>query len=60
MLFEELNGVDSECRSYLVADGGEALVVDPLLERVDDYLARLDAIGATGRTDLPTGDAEEE
>jgi glyoxylase-like metal-dependent hydrolase (beta-lactamase superfamily II) len=44
MLFEELNGVDSECRSYLVADGGEALVVDPLLERVDDYLARLDAL----------------
>ena len=28
-VFEELNGVDSECRSYLVADSGEAMIVDP-------------------------------
>ena len=40
-LFEELNGVDSECRSYLVADAGEALIVDPLLERAGEYLNRL-------------------
>jgi glyoxylase-like metal-dependent hydrolase (beta-lactamase superfamily II) len=45
MLFEELNGVASECRSYLVASGDQALIVDPLLERVDGYLARLAALG---------------
>ena len=43
-VFEELNGVDSECRSYLVADSGEALIVDPVLERADDYLRRLGAL----------------
>jgi sulfur dioxygenase len=41
MHFEELNGVQFECRSYLVADAGEALIVDPVLERVDACLARL-------------------
>lgn len=45
MIFEELNGVQSECRSYLVASKGEAVIVDPLLERVDAYLARLAALG---------------
>ena len=45
MLFEELNGVASECRSYLVADGSEALIVDPLLERVSAYLERLRTLG---------------
>ena len=45
MLFEELNGVQSECRSYLLADSGEALIVDPLLEGVDAYLARLGQLG---------------
>ena len=41
MIFEELNGVLSECRSYLVASGSEALIVDPLLPPVEEYLARL-------------------
>jgi len=45
MIFEELNGVSSECRSYLVASGGQALIVDPLLSRVDAYLARLAGLG---------------
>ena len=45
MIFEELNGVDSECRSYLVASSGLALIVDPLLERIDAYLSRLAASG---------------
>jgi glyoxylase-like metal-dependent hydrolase (beta-lactamase superfamily II) len=45
MIFEELNGVDSECRSYLVGDSGEALIVDPLLERVHSYVARLSPLG---------------
>jgi sulfur dioxygenase len=44
-VFEELNGVDSECRSYLAADSGEALIVDPVLERAGDYLRRLGALG---------------
>ena len=41
----ELNGAQSECRSYLVEAGGEALIVDPLLARVDEYVARLAARG---------------
>lgn len=45
MLFEELNGVQSECRSYLVASGSAAMMVDPLLPRLSDYLARLAAGG---------------
>jgi sulfur dioxygenase len=45
MMVEELNGVASECRSYLVSDSGEGLIVDPLLDRVDAYLARLSALG---------------
>ena len=44
MIFEELNGVASECRSYLVGDSGEALIVDPVLENVDAYLSRLEAL----------------
>ena len=40
-VFEELNGVDSECRSYLVADSGEAMIVDPVLKRAGEYLRRL-------------------
>lgn len=44
MIFEELNGVASECRSYLVGDSGEALIVDPVLENVDAYLSRLAAL----------------
>jgi len=45
VLFEELNGAQSECRSYLVADAGEALIVDPVLEHVDAYVARLAQLG---------------
>lgn len=45
MIFEELNGVASECRSYLVASEGEALVFDPVFERVEEYLARLALLG---------------
>jgi glyoxylase-like metal-dependent hydrolase (beta-lactamase superfamily II) len=45
MLFEELNGVSSDCRSYLLASGAEALIVDPLLDRVEAYLARLSTLG---------------
>ena len=45
MIFEELNGVLSECRSYLVASGSEAIIVDPLLPPVEEYLARLSALG---------------
>lgn len=45
MNVEELNGLQSECRSYLVFSGEEALIVDPLLDRVGDYLGRLEARG---------------
>jgi sulfur dioxygenase len=45
VIFEELNGVASDCRSYLVASRSEALILDPLLDRVDDYLSRLRALG---------------
>lgn len=36
MLFEQLN--DGNCKTYLVADGAEAALVDPLLGREDHYL----------------------
>ena len=47
MIFEELNGIDSECRSYLIGsqEVREAMIVDPLLEGVDGYLARLRQLG---------------
>ncbi len=45
MIFEELNGVASECRSYLLGDGGEALIVDPVLENVAAYTVRLSELG---------------
>ena len=44
-IFEELNGIDSECRSYLVADAGEALIVDPVLEHAGQYQRRLTDLG---------------
>ncbi|MHB1847209.1 MAG: MBL fold metallo-hydrolase [Deltaproteobacteria bacterium] len=42
MIFDELNG-DTACKSYLIADEEtrEAAIVDPLLERLHDYLMRL-------------------
>lgn len=42
IVFEELNQ-DSPCRTYLLASRrtGEAVIVDPLLDRVPGYLARL-------------------
>ena len=54
MIFEELNGVGSECRSYLVASGGEALIVDPLLDRVEQYLARLAGLRLVWAADTHT------
>ena len=36
MIFEQLN--DGNCKTYLVADGAEAALVDPLLGREDHYL----------------------
>ena len=38
MLFRQLLHEDLGCASYLIADGGEAVVVDPKWE-IDDYLA---------------------
>lgn len=52
MRFEQLN--DGACRTYLVASDGEALLVDPLLTRVDAYLARLAAEGLTLRAVVDT------
>ena len=39
MIFEQLN--DGNCKTYLVADGNEAALVDPLLGREDHYLRLL-------------------
>jgi selenocysteine lyase/cysteine desulfurase/glyoxylase-like metal-dependent hydrolase (beta-lactamase superfamily II)/rhodanese-related sulfurtransferase len=43
LLIEQLNGDGSECQSWLVADrtSGEAMIVDPLREKVATYLDRL-------------------
>ena len=54
MILEELNGVQSECRSYLVASDGEALLIDPLLDRVPDYLARLGGLRLVYAVDTHT------
>ena len=42
MFFEQLN--EGYCRTYLVASekAREAALIDPVLERVDDYLGYLD------------------
>jgi len=43
LLIEELNGADSECLSWLVADrtSGEAMLVDPVRQHVPAYLDAL-------------------
>ena len=42
MIFEQLN--DGPCKTYLIADGGEAMLVDPVLERVDGYLEDIEQL----------------
>jgi len=52
MRFQQLN--DSSCKTYLVADGGEALLVDPLLGHEGRYLALLAEEGLRLRFVLDT------
>jgi glyoxylase-like metal-dependent hydrolase (beta-lactamase superfamily II)/rhodanese-related sulfurtransferase len=47
VVFEQLN--DGSCRTYLVADQGEAALVDPVLGREDHYLGVLRERGLTLR-----------
>jgi hydroxyacylglutathione hydrolase len=44
MLFRQILHRDLGCASYVVADGGEAAVVDPKWE-IDDYLELAEAEG---------------
>jgi sulfur dioxygenase len=53
MIFEQLNdGIP--CRTYLIASGGEALLVDPVLDCIDRYLARCAELGLTLRYTVDT------
>ena len=52
MRFEQLN--DGNCKTYLVADGGEAALVDPVLGREDHYLRVLADGGLTLRLVVDT------
>ncbi len=49
MIFEQLFDEDSCTYTYLLADGAtrEAVLIDPVLERVDEYLALLEKRGLT-------------
>ena len=46
MIFRQLFDTESSTYTYLIADkaGGEALIVDPVLERVDQYLHLIDQL----------------
>lgn len=52
MIFEQLN--EGNCRTYLVADASDAILVDPLLGREDHYLAILKARGLALKQVLDT------
>ncbi len=52
MRFKQLN--DGSCKTYLLASGSEAILVDPLLGREDHYLAELRAEGLSLRCVLDT------
>ena len=62
MLFRQLFDAASSTYSYLIAArlGGEALIIDPALEKVDRYVTPLEAISTCGssrrsiRTCTPT------
>ncbi|WP_068828470.1 MBL fold metallo-hydrolase [Pseudomonas sp. BMS12] len=41
MLFRQLFDADSSTYSYLLADSGEALLIDPVKDKLDDYLRLL-------------------
>ena len=41
MQLESLGSGGAQAQDYLYADGGEAVLVDPVLERVDAYLQRI-------------------
>lgn len=52
-VFAELNG--GPCKTYLIASTtGDAMIVDPLLERVDDYLAEVERRGLALRMVVDT------
>lgn len=53
MLFRQILQTDLGCASYLIADGGEAAVVDPRWD-IDVYLAALSEAGASLRYVLET------
>lgn len=52
MIFEQLS--EGNCRTYLVADAGDAILVDPLLGREDHYLAALKSRGLALKQVLDT------
>jgi len=49
MIFRQLFDSESSTYTYLISSrwGGEAVIIDPVLERVDQYLQLLDELGLT-------------
>ncbi|NQD94606.1 MBL fold metallo-hydrolase [Pseudomonas sp. CrR25] len=45
MLFRQLFDTSSSAYSYLLADVGEAVLIDPVKDKLDDYLRLLDELG---------------
>ncbi|MEO4046326.1 MBL fold metallo-hydrolase [Pseudomonas sp. CAU 1711] len=45
MLFRQLFDADSSTYSYLLADDGQAVLIDPVKDRLDDYLRLLHELG---------------
>lgn len=55
MIFRQLFDPDSSTLTYLLADDkGSAVIIDPVLEHVDDYLALIKSLGLTLRMVLDT------
>lgn len=55
MIFRQLFDPESSTLTYLLADGqGNAVIIDPVLEHVEDYLSLLASLGLTLRWVLDT------
>ena len=56
VIFEQMFDTDSSTYTYLLADEAtrEAVLIDPVLERVEEYAARIAALGLTLRYTMET------
>ena len=54
MLFKQFFDSDSSTYTYLIADGGEAIIIDPVKEQLDVYLSALEEDALTLRYAVDT------